>query len=236
MELYLYKVLKMEIRNRDLILIILFFVFISVEPVTAFNFGTLQKSTVQNITVGDTGQFEILLWNTDDVGYEVKLESVSLPKNWVVMFNPEDLYLDDTYSGIIEHLYLPRIKSTVDAAVLSVYVFVPESEKLGKHIIVLKAISGNDEDTSGFSLKQERLFFFEVNVIKDLYQNRPNNGIDTKTVSVGINQNIIHQVVPLKSGQEVETDVMSPSYVKSMIILFGVLSVIVIAWRIYRYD
>ena len=225
----------MEVSNHKIILIAILTACILSQPVDAFNLGTLQKSASQNVTPGNTIKFNLLFWNTDGSGYDVKLKNIDVPKDWDVILDPPEFYLDDMYSGNIEHIYIPRLKKTVSAAMVNVYVSVPKYEKQGHHIIVLKAIAGGNDAISGFSLRQERLFFFDVYVTKDLYPDIPNEDIGPKTVSVDISPIVTHHESGTQSAETVQPTRMD-QYIKMAIILFVFIFILVIAWGIYKYD
>ncbi|NOQ55836.1 MAG: hypothetical protein GQ477_03435 [Nanohaloarchaea archaeon] len=226
----------MEIRNHNLLLAaILFAAIIFLEPVSAFNLGTLQKSASQNVTSGDTISFELLFWNIYDEGYDVVLENVKVPKDWVVIVDPSYFYLDNRSFFDVEHIYIPSIRKTINAYPVTVYVSVPKAEAYGDHEIVLKAVAGQGESQSGFSLKQERLFFFDVFVTKDLYQDRPNDDAVTKSVSVDISPMISHQELGVSSTEISSTDFLY-QHIKTGIILISFVLILIIAWRIYEYD
>ncbi len=225
----------METRNRNLIVFAIFFAFMLLEPVSAFNLGTLQRSAVQAASPGDTVQFSILFWNAGDDSYDVKLENIEIPDNWIVISDPESFYLDDTPVGNIEHIYLPSIKKTIEASLIDVYVYVPEYETPGKKTVIIKAVAGTSANVSGFSLKQERLFIFNVDVVKDLYQDMPNIDMDPKTVSVDINPKVVKEFIDERSAGASDGTISSET-IKAALFIFGLAFIIVLAWRIYRYE
>ncbi len=225
----------MVIRSRDFIIFAIFFVFMLVEPVCAFNLGTLQKTASHNVTSGDTVQFDILFWNADDSGYSLELENVDVPKDWVVISDPAVFHLDDNYSGKAEHMYIPRLKRTVSAPLVNVYVSVPKSAQSGKYTIALKAVAGAGDTVSGFSLRQERMFFFDVYVAKDLYPEAHNDEIGPKTVSIDISPIINHQIKDVRSTES-EREMNVFQHMRIVILLLIVIVVLVVARRIYEYD
>jgi len=204
------------------------------EPVSAFNLGTLQKSAVQAASPGDTVRFGILFWNAGDNGYDVKLENIEIPDNWIVISNPDSFCLNDTPVGNIEHIYLPSFKRTIEASLIDIYVYVPEYEIPGKKTVIVKAVAGNSGNVSGFSLKQERLFFFDIDVVKDLYQDMPNIDMNPKTVSVDINPKVVREFIDAQSADRSDT-IISPETIKAVLFIFGLALIIILAWRIYRY-
>ncbi|MBW6461430.1 MAG: hypothetical protein K0B07_00050 [DPANN group archaeon] len=225
----------MGIHNRSLILFAMLFALLLVEPVCAFNLGTLQKTTSYNVTSGETVQFDILFWNTEAIGYNLQLEIVHVPKDWVVISDPSMFYLDNNYSGKIEHMYISRLKKTVNAALVNVYVYVPKSEKLGKYTVVLKAVAGEGDSISGFSLRQERTFFFDVYVTEDLYLDAHNDEIESKSVSIDIKPIINHKKSDvLYRGSERPVSIFQ--YMKGVIFLLIIIMILWIARRIYEYD
>lgn len=205
------------------------------EPVSAFNLGTLQKSAVQDASPGDTVRFAILFWNAGDYSYDVKLENIEVPENWIVISNPDSFYLNSTPVGNIEHIYLPSLKKTIEASLIDIYVSVPDYETPGKKRVIIKAVAGNPGTVSGFSLKQERLFFFDINVVKDLYQDMPNIDMDPKTVSVDINPKIVREFIDTQSAGRSDI-IISPETIKTVFFIFGLALIIALAWRIYRYE
>ena len=225
----------METRNRNFIVFAIFFAFTLLEPVSAFNLGTLQKSAVQDASPGDTVWFAILFWNAGDYGYDVELENIDVPENWIVISNPDSFYLDSTPVGNIEHIYLPSLKKTIKASLIDIYVSVPEYEIPGKRRVIIKAVAGNPDKTSGFSLKQERLFFFDINVVEDLYQDMPNIDMNPKTVSVDINPKVVREFIDTQSASRSDI-IISPETIKTVLFIFGLVLIIAFAWRIYRYE
>jgi len=205
------------------------------EPVSAFNLGTLQKSTVQDASPGDTLQFSILFWNTGDYSYDVGLENIDIPENWTVISNPDNFYLGSTPVGNIEHIYLPSLKKTVEASLIDIYVSVPEYEISGKKTVIIKAVAGSPGAVSGFSLKQERLFFFDINVVKDLYPEMPNINMNPKTVSVDINPKVVKEFIDVQpvGGSDIT---ISPETIKTAFVIFALALIIILAWRIYKYE
>lgn len=224
----------METRNRNFIVFAIFFAFMLLEPVSAFNLGTLQKSAVQDTSPGNTVMFAILFWNTGDYGYDVELENIEVPGNWTVISNPDSFYLNSTPVGNIEHIYLPSLKKTIEASLIHIYVSVPEYEIPGKKTVIIKAVAGSPGNVSGFSLKQERLFFFDIDVVKGLYQDMPNIHMDPKTVSVDINPKIVREFIDAQPAGRSDI-IISPETIKTAFVIFGLALIIILAWRIYRY-
>jgi len=236
MGLYLYKVLNLEIHPFKFILIALFFAVILVEPVNAFNLGSLQKSTTSNVSAGDVAIFNLLFWNQDNLlGYTISLDSVDTPEGWVILFNPSEFYLNDEPSGNIEYIYLSRLKTAVSAKIVNIYVSVPEYTLSGIYPIKIKAIAGNDILGVAYSLKQERLFSFEVSVTEGLYQNKSNINTDSKNVLVNINPMVTHQSIQDIKFSDNISFVSSEKYSK-IVILFAFIFIILISWGLYKYD
>lgn len=226
---------------------IIFFVFLILvllpQVTNALNLGTLQKSNTQNVIAGDMATFDILFWNTEFDGYNVFLETMSAPKDWTIIINPFDFYLGNTSFGKIEHIYIPRIKKPVSASVINVHILVPKTTRSGKYTIILKATS-NDKSTSLISLKQERLFFYEINVFGNNQNDNNNNNnesvetINAKQTSVliDINPNILHQTNISKLKNQSKSINYSNNSTKTFLFFASIILIIFIAWRIYAHD
>ena len=220
------------------------------QATNALNLGTLQKSNTINLSSGETTTFDILFWNTESEGYNLFLETITAPKDWTIIINPFDFYLGNTSFGKMEHIYLPRIKKTISASVINVHILVPKTTPTGKYTVILKATS-NDKTTSLISLKQERLFFYEINVVGNNQKNSNDNNqndnnannefietINTEQTSIliDINPTILHQTNVSKLKNPSKSINISNNNTKTFLFFVSIILIIFIAWRIYAHD
>ena len=244
MELYIYKELKQVTRHHKLFVFVSLVLMLSLLPqaTTASNLGTLQKSNFQNITVGDTATFNILFWNTNFDGYNISLETIMAPKDWKIIINPANFYLNNESFGNVEHIYIPRIKKTMSASVITVYMPVPKTTPSGNYKVILKATS-NDNTQSTISLKQERLFFYELNVIGN-FQNKINQNNELtnyvtneqSSVLISIDPKISSQTNSSKQKNQPKPIIVSNDKTKTFLFLVSFILIIFIARRIYLHD
>ena len=228
----------MESHNRNYIYIAVFFVVLLVVSVnvSALNLGTLQKSEFESAVAGENIAFDILFWTGGLEDYNVYFETVKKPFGWTVLYNPSEFHMSNTtYFGKFEHIYLPSIKRTVIASLVNVYVFVPVDAVSGNYTVVSKAVAGGSP-SGGVSLKQERLFVFDISVESNNTDVRSQNNDDLKSVVVDINPTIINSNEVSGVGVKRPKFYLNYNLIRNIIISIIVLIILILAWRIYHYD
>jgi len=221
-----------------------------IQTADAFNLGMLQKSSSVNVSAGETTTFRVLFWNADENGYDVSINKINAPKNWLIVIHPNHFLLNNNPEGFAERIYLPGAKTTINAKAMDVYITVPERETMGAYEIVLNAIAGDGKST-GYSLFQERKIIFKVDVVKGSEQktnvsgdNEPQRTVIIDTSSLIDHSGEINTYSVNTNSGEINENYKSTSYVQSNekenkkqylgLLLMAI--VILFAWGIYKYD
>ena len=226
----------MEIRHLSLIVASIFVAFILSGPVNAFNLGALQKSDFEIVTAGESITLGVLFWNSGINDYNVNLDALEIPDGWTVLSSPSEFHMDNKTSfGAVELVYLPGLKKAVTASLVNIYVSVPENEIPGNYMIIIRAIAGDEKD-SRLSLKQERLFFFDIHIEENIYQTPSKMNIKPKSVIVSIDPKFINNDVIEESSNELSNTTLINDISRLSVLFIVIIIILIIAWGVYRYD
>lgn len=230
----------MEIPRLKIILLGFLLIALALQQAAyAVNLGTLQKSYSANIASGEAAAFQILFWNAGSDEYPVQISEADAPEGWIIIATPKEFRLNSTPSGKIERIYLPSAKNTIGAKVVDVYAAAPKGASIGEYVVALKAITGENKGTeSGFSLFQERRFSFKINVVRGSPQKSDKDaGTINKTVLINtmplIDEKISYDYSTSDNGQVFLQNLKKERTVGYALLI---LAIMIIAWRIYKYD
>lgn len=199
------------------------------EPSAAFNLGALQKSSSADVSAGDTAVFRILFWNAEPGEYQLTISDFEVPNGWIVLASPQQFMLNSTPFEKTERIYLSSAKNTISAKAVDIFVTVPENEVIGEYAVVLYAVAGSGSSGS-FSIMQERRFLFNLNVVKGK-QKTSYSGAQKNMISAGKDSSEI-EVIQITSNETVT----GKSGLRSVAYAFGIIAILLIAWRVYKYE
>ena len=203
----------MGIRHHSLVVGLIMLVLLP--GAQALSFGSLAKTTSQDVPAGEMAAFDILVWNREGASYPVQFAVDSVPEKWSIDITPQEFELGQQPAGETEIIALPG--KTVTAQVVTVQVQVPFQSK-GTHEIVISAIAGAQD--SPISILQERTFRLEVSVT---------DPVDPFGQFFDFLGGSIRSITGFTVGDDEGVGMMT-------LLTIGLLFIGFIVWRIYRHD
>lgn len=183
----------------------------------AISLGSLLKDDFREISGGEEGDFNILVWNRESEPYPLVFEVDSYPKGWNIVIEPRELSLSNSPQGDVEGMSLPGVDKVIMAKKVKVIVSVPAGED-GKHEILLRAIAGDRK--SDISVLQERTFRLRVGVTEYKNENTPQIGRFFEDLS--------GRITGFASRKN--------STSEFVIILVAVVFIVLVIWRVYNRE
>ena len=197
-------------------IIILFLIVISAR-VYAINMGTIVKNDFSKISLDESAKFKLLFWNAENEPYQIKIDIIEVPKDWIVMVYPELFSLNSSVGN--ENIKLPYEDGYTKATSVNVIVKPANDTKSGKYNILLTAKSLTPQN--GISISQERTFNLTVEVENPLYFEETN---EQKALSTK----------PQQGQNQIQGNFLiinSPNQLYAIIIFIT----LIISFLIYRY-
>jgi uncharacterized membrane protein len=186
---------------------------LAVQTAQAISMGTVVKKDLINIRNDESAKFTILLWNVEDVSYDVELQVKEAPKDWLVIIQPDKFALNSSVGE--EYIKLPYTDENVKAFPVNVYV-KPSNPNPGRYDILVEARAGSPK--AGVSFFQERMFKLTVNV----------TGLQSESETGNVESNSTENFQPLAD----KLNNQNSNYVLFVLIFVGIL---VVSWSIYKY-
>ena len=143
----------------SLIAIVSFVIFLC--PVNAINLGSVAKNDHASINYNESARFKLLFWNTENSTYKVELEIKDMPKDWTVIIQPKEFFLNSSTGE--EYINLPYMEKSVIAYPVNVFV-KPNNNENGTYYVTIIARAGLNNNNT-ISTFQERQFKFYIDVI-----------------------------------------------------------------------
>jgi len=208
-------------------ILIIFLLLLQVE-VQAVGLGTLTKNIHSQVMRGESVKFTILLWNSENSSFPVKLRATQIPEGLSMIINPKEFMMNfsrvDGYSNEngIEYMNTPYgLMKTVPVDVL---VKVSNSIDLGKYDVYVNLAAGGT--TTGISTIFEKTFRFDVEVVR--YINRPKMTETTIQKLPILNENIMSKITGMFSKVSINTRLI---FIVSLMI-----GIFLVAWTIYKHE
>ena len=196
--------------------------------VQAVGLGTLTKNIHSQVMRGESVKFTILLWNSENSSFPVKLRATQIPEGLSMIINPKEFMMNfsrvDGYSNEngIEYMNTPYgLMKTVPVDVL---VKVSNSIDLGKYDVYVNLAAGGT--TTGISTIFEKTFRFDVEVVR--YINRPKMTETTIQKLPILNENIMSKITGMFSKVSINTRLI---FIVSLMI-----GIFLVAWTIYKHE
>jgi hypothetical protein len=140
-------------------ILLVFVIFVLFVPI-AQAIGTLQKKGYFELSPGQTAEFVVLFWNSDELPTAVELNVKDVPENFIVIVEPKKFVLDKNITSS-EVIGVPNV-GYVRALPVKVLAKALENAKPGIYDIMVNMVAG--ETRRGLSFFQEKNFNFRVNV------------------------------------------------------------------------
>jgi len=156
--------------------IISIFIFaLLASEVYAINLGSVVKNDFVKINHDESAKFTILLWNSENEPYDLKLEVKDAPKNWLVIIDPDVISISKETGNEFISLMNDKVKAT------SVNVFVKPSnnEVSGKYFVKVSAIPLIS--FTELSILPERVFKFTID-LEGSIENGVKDGVSSETI------------------------------------------------------
>lgn len=206
----------MEILSQlKIVSIVLVLIILVPNIAQAISFGSIEKIKNLEIEKGNTGKFNLLVWNRESEPYPVIFENYNVPKDWVILVEPNEFILSQEPGGKFEIIQIPG--RTIKAKNVDMYVTVPLDTENGKYNIEIKAIAGNRNDE--ISILHEKIFKLTVTV-KEPEKNNFIDNIGRFTTEIG---NTITGFATQNGGSWI----------------FGIVAlclIVFVSWRYYKHE
>jgi len=135
--------------------------------VQAVNLGTLVKNTRSQVMRGETAKFTILLWNSENSSFPIRLRATQVPEGLSVIINPKEFMMNyskvDSYSADIGMEYVNTPYGLMKTIPVDVLVKVSNSINLGEYDVYVNLAAG--ESTGGISTVFDKTFNFNMKVV-----------------------------------------------------------------------
>ncbi len=196
MGLSIFMVLKMVKASLKVLTLVLLLAMLS-SRAYALNLGSVARNRFAEVSNNDSARLTILFWNVDSELYTIRLSVKESPKDWIVIFDPDEFVLNRTTGD--EYISLPYTNEMVMAKAVNVFVKPDVKSKSGEYGVVVKAETiFSSGEVNGMSVVPERLFAFTVRV----------NGLENS-------DSVIESPEPSGNVMELENDVPENGSVKN---------------------
>lgn len=208
--------------------ILIIFLLLQVE-VQAMNLGTLVKNTRSEVMKDDTTKFTILLWNSENSSFPIKLRANQVPKDLTVVINPREFIMnfsiagDYSSEGGIQYINTPQ--GLMKTTPVDVLVKVPKGINLGEYEFYVNLDAGGD--AGGISTVFQKTFKFNVKVV--FYISKiPKEKLESNNLLQNINEIAKERITGMFAN------VLDSSYMIFSICL--IVGVFLFLWRIYKHE
>ncbi|MCX6821487.1 MAG: hypothetical protein NTW30_01785 [Candidatus Aenigmarchaeota archaeon] len=196
--------------------------------VQAVGLGTLTKNIHSQVMRGESVKFTILLWNSENSSFPVKLRATQIPEGLSVIVNPKGFMMNfsrvDGYSNENGIEYINTPYGLMKTFPVDVLVKTSNSIDLGKYDVYVNLAAG--ESTTGISTIFEKTFRFDVEVVS--YINRPKMTETTIQNFPILNENIAGKTTGMFSKVSIDTRLI---FIVSLMI-----GIFLVAWTIYKHE
>lgn len=199
--------------------------------VQAISLGTLVKNTRSQVMRGETAKFTILLWNSENYSFPVKLRATQVPEGLLVIITPKEFMMNysrmDSYSTESKIEYINTQYGLMKTIPVEVLVKTSNSVNLGEYDVYVNLAAG--ESTTGISTIFEKTFKFKVEVVYYIPSITTTTLRKTEEkITPNINESIKEKI----------TGMFSKVLVDSHIILIACLmiGIFLVFWTIYKHE
>ena len=196
--------------------------------VQAVGLGTLTKNIHSQVMRGESVKFTILLWNSENSSFPVKLRATQIPEGLSMIINPKEFMMNfsrvDGYSTESGIEYMNTPYGLMKTFPVDVLVKTSNSIDLGKYDVYVNLAAGGT--TTGISTIFEKTFRFDVEVVR--YINRPKMTETTIQKLPILNENIMSKITGMFSKVSINTRLI---FIVSLMI-----GIFLVAWTIYKHE
>jgi hypothetical protein len=202
-------------------LIILILLFQSTAQ--AISLGTTTEGSYSEVLRDETAKFTILLWNSENISYPVKIRATQVPKGLILTIDPKELMLDyskvTTFPAERGKHYVDTKQGIMKTTPINVLVKVPKNFDPGTYDVYVNIVAG--KTTTGVSTFLEKNLKFTLNVIT--YRPRTTTSIKAGETPIGI-----EKITGAFSG--------AFSGLYAVLIVLLVIAILFVIWRIFKHE
>jgi hypothetical protein len=187
---------------------------------------------------GETAKFTILLWNSGESSFPVKLRATKIPEGLSVIINPKEFIMNfsrvDGYSAESRMEYVNTQYGLMKTIPVDVLVKVSNSVNLGDYDVYVNLAAG--ESTTGISTIFEKTFKFNVKVVYYIPRattttiQKPVEKLTQveKQLTPDVNESIKEKITGMFSKVPVNSRLL---FIVSLMI-----GIFLVAWTIYKHE
>lgn len=210
-----------EMKSVFIVFIIFSFLLLQAKSY-ALGFEASLENPISSVRRGETAEFTILFWNTQNSSIPIQLRAKSVPDGMSVLILPDHFLLN--YSKVTKfpaekgRIYINTQQGLMKTFPVKILVKVSKKVELGKYNVYIDAIAG--KPSTGISTLLEKNFRLTVNVVS--FKEITTSSIIQERMNV------------TKSfWRKITGKFTSPSYFP--IFLMIVIAIFVFSWIIYKY-
>jgi len=211
-----------------LIFILTFFLLLQYE-VQALSLGTLVKNFHSQVLRGETATFKILLWNSGNSSFPIKIKPVLLSKDLSVIINPKEFIMNASkiydYSSDNEKEYINTPYGLIETKPIEILVKVSNSAEIGTYDFYINLAAGRTDYE--ISTIFEKTFKFNIDVISHFNKTTTITTIQKIEEKSNINETNKDRITGMFSN-------VSHSY--AIFIVALIISIFLICWTMYKYE
>jgi hypothetical protein len=177
---------------------------------------------------GETAKFTILLWNSENSSFPVKIRAIKVPEGLSVIVNPKEFIINFSrvsgYSTESGAEYVNTQYGLMKTIPVEVLVKASKSANLGKYDFYVNLFAG--EPTTGISTVFDKTFRFDVEVV---YYNNTSKMTETTIQTLPIsNDDTKEKITGVFSKISIDTRLI---FIASLMI-----GIFLVAWTIYKHE
>jgi len=151
--------------NKQIFTVVLFTILF-LPVVQSINLSTIQKDTYSQVRIGESAEFIILFWNTEDYPFQIELSVKQASEDLSFIIRPKEFMIEPslvtTPSTEKGKEYVNTPQGLMEATPVSIIIKPSNSADLGEHDVHIKAVAKSPE--TGITPLLEKTFKFTVNV------------------------------------------------------------------------
>lgn len=178
---------KNNIKISKQIFALVLFTVLFLPIVQSINLSTIQKNKYSQVMIGESTEFIILFWNTENYSFPIELSVKQAPEEFSVLIRPEKFMLEPSYTdqsstgGSREYVNTPQ--GIVLVTPVKIIVKPSNSVEVGEYDIYVRTVSRSTE--TGITPILEKTLKFTVNVTNPSIFERLNKITGRVTEEVG---------------------------------------------------